>query len=90
MGARADYAAVEGPPEQHRWVVVIVTTFSDEPLTVYGDESHDEQRQRVSAVAGLLGDKSDWDGADQSMARLHGRETLSRGGVRVRVRKPRG
>lgn len=63
MGGKADYAAIGGPPAQHRWVVVIVTTFSDEPLTVYGDESHDEQRQRVFAVAGLLGDKSDWDTA---------------------------
>jgi hypothetical protein len=29
-------------------------------LTVYGDESHDDTRQRVYAVAGLLGDEKDW------------------------------
>jgi len=33
-------------------------------LTVYGDESHDETRERVFAVAGLLGSKNDWDAVE--------------------------
>ena len=44
------------------WRGAIVSVFNDhQPLTVYGDESHDEQRQRVFTVAGLLGDQADWD-----------------------------
>lgn len=43
-----------------RYVGAVVTVFGGEPLVAYSDESHDGQRQRVYAVAALLGDDADW------------------------------
>jgi hypothetical protein len=42
-------------------------------ITVYGDESHDEQKQRVYAVAGIAGTKEQWDKLESSWKKLtHG------------------
>lgn len=41
----------------------------------FGDESHDESRSRVFAVAGILGDQSAWDTARQNwIERTGGKE----------------
>jgi hypothetical protein len=38
-----------------RWVEIVM-------LSIYGDESADEKKERVFAVSGLLGSKSEWEG----------------------------
>jgi hypothetical protein len=56
---------------------MIVTAFNDdEPLLVYGDESHDERRERVFAVAGLLGDQIDWKTAAERWIERTGGKTF--------------
>jgi hypothetical protein len=38
--------------------------------TVFGDESYDEKKQRVYAVAGLFGDKSQWENTESEWLKL--------------------